>query len=60
LAVHWPDGERRFAAGERIHSENSYKYTLEAFTELLVAAGFSPQRRWLDRQEWFAVLWSAA
>ena len=24
--VRWPGGERRFAAGERIHTENSYKW----------------------------------
>ena len=24
-SVHWPGGQRRFAAGERIHTENSYK-----------------------------------
>ena len=27
LVVRWPGAERRFAAGERIHTENSYKYT---------------------------------
>jgi uncharacterized SAM-dependent methyltransferase len=25
VTVRWRDGERRFAAGERIHTENSYK-----------------------------------
>ena len=29
LVVRWEGGERRFVAGERIHTENSYKYTLE-------------------------------
>ncbi len=28
LVVTWPEGERRFAAGERIHTENSCKYTV--------------------------------
>ena len=31
LDVRWPGGERRFAAGERIHTENSYKYAPGAF-----------------------------
>ena len=31
LVVAWPGGERRFAAGERIHTENSCKYTVERF-----------------------------
>ena len=30
-----PARERRFAAGERIHTENSYKYTVERFAALL-------------------------
>ncbi len=32
---------RKFQKGERIHTENSYKYTRAGFTELLAAAGFS-------------------
>jgi len=31
---------RRFARGERIHTENSYKYAPEDFTALLRSAGF--------------------
>jgi L-histidine Nalpha-methyltransferase len=58
--VSWPGGERRFAAGERIHTENSYKYTPERFAELLVAAGFEASRRWTDAQGSFAVFWAAA
>jgi dimethylhistidine N-methyltransferase len=58
--VRWPGGERRFAAGERIHTENSYKYTPGAFAELLAAAGFRTQRHWLDAQQWFAVFWAEA
>ncbi|MEO8310022.1 MAG: L-histidine N(alpha)-methyltransferase [Caldimonas sp.] len=60
LEVSWPGGERRFAAGERIHTENSYKYTPEGFADLLVAAGFGAPRRWSDPQGWFAVMWAAA
>ena len=31
IDVRWPGGGRRFAAGERIHTENSCKYTIEGF-----------------------------
>lgn len=60
IDVSWPGTHRRFAAGERIHTENSCKYTPEAFAELLVAAGFEAPRRWTDRRQWFAVFWAPA
>ena len=37
---------RRFARGERIHTENSYKYRPEEFEALLREAGFGRVRRW--------------
>jgi len=55
LTVSWPGGQRRFAAGERVHTENSCKYTIDDFAALLVAAGFAPPRHWTDPQGWFAV-----
>jgi dimethylhistidine N-methyltransferase len=60
IDVSWPGGARHFAAGERIHTENSCKYTPSAFADLLVAAGFEAPRRWTDRQGWFAVFWAPA
>jgi dimethylhistidine N-methyltransferase len=60
LVVRWPGGERRFAAGERIHTENSYKYTLEGFASLLRDAGFREPRAWTDANGWFAVFHAAA
>ena len=54
LAVTWPDGERRFAAGERIHTESSYKYTPDAFRELLRSADLEPVEMWTDDRDWFA------
>lgn len=57
LQVRWPGGGvRDFAAGECIHTENSYKYTLPAFTDLLARAGFSRARAWTDSRDWFAVV----
>jgi uncharacterized SAM-dependent methyltransferase len=55
LAVRWPDGERSFAAGERIHTEDSYKWDPEAFGALLRDAGFTTVRRWADARGWFGV-----
>ena len=60
LLVRWPGGERRFRAGERMHTENSYKYTAASFAELLQRSGFRTSRRWLAPQEWFAVFWAEA
>jgi dimethylhistidine N-methyltransferase len=48
-------GERRFAEGERIHTESSYKYRLADFTALLEGAGFGGAETWTDEQGWFAV-----
>lgn len=53
--VRWDGGERRFAAGERIHTENSYKYSVAQFTALLRDAGFRRQQHWADDRGWFAL-----
>ena len=58
--VRWPGGERHFAAGERIHTENSYKWTLEGFAGLLRQAGFAEPRHWTDPLGWFGVFVAAA
>lgn len=55
LTVHWPGGERRFAAGERIHTENSYKWTVPDFKALLQEAGFAKVEHWQDDKGWFGV-----
>ncbi|GKS76881.1 L-histidine N(alpha)-methyltransferase [Acidovorax sp. SUPP950] len=56
VQVRWPGGGRDFAAGERIHTENSYKYSLTAFQALLARAGFSRAQAWTDERGWFAVV----
>jgi L-histidine Nalpha-methyltransferase len=56
LTVRWPGAERRFAAGERIHTENSYKWTAEAFETLLREAGYTQLRRWTDARGWYALM----
>ena len=57
--VRWPGHERSFAVGDRIHTENSYKYTLDAMTALLNQAGFSQVQHWADAQSWFGVFWAS-
>lgn len=54
--VHWPGDSRRFALGERIHTENSYKYRADDFVNLLRRAGFSRAQVWTDDKAWFAVV----
>ena len=44
-----------FEAGEGIHTENSYKYTVEEFGELAARAGFLQQAVWLDDDALFSV-----
>lgn len=56
----WPGGERHFRAGERIHSENSYKWRAEDFADLLAAAGFGELQQWQDENGWFAVFAASA
>ncbi|MNK54141.1 Histidine-specific methyltransferase EgtD [compost metagenome] len=56
--VHWKGGQRRFAKGERIHTEDSYKYTRATFVGLLEQAGFSTVQVWTDPQQWFAVIYA--
>ena len=58
--VRWSGHERSFAPGERIHTENSYKYTLDSMTALLKQAGFGKVQHWTDTQGWFGVFWASA
>ena len=57
--VRWPGAERCFAAGERIHTENSYKWAPGDFAALLRDAGFSRVQQWTDDQAWFSVCLAA-
>ncbi len=60
LTVHWPSGERRFDAGERIHTEDSYKWTRDGFEALLRDAGFRRVHAWTDARDWFALMLAGA
>jgi dimethylhistidine N-methyltransferase len=44
-----------FAAGESIHTENSYKYRPGQAEALLAEAGFRAEATWTDARGWFAV-----
>ena len=57
--VRWPGHERAFTSGERIHTENSYKYTLASMTDMLKQAGFSQVQHWTDSADWFGVFWAS-
>lgn len=58
--VRWRGGQRSFAAGERIHTENSYKYRQSEAVGLLEQSGFAGTRVWTDPNGWFAVIYARA
>jgi L-histidine N-alpha-methyltransferase len=45
----------RFRSGERIHTENSYKYTEQMVETMLCASGFRLEKTWYDRRKWFGL-----
>ncbi len=54
VALRKLDMEVTFAAGERVHTENSYKYDLEDLSAMAVATGFTRTRTWLDQRGQFS------
>ena len=44
-----------FAKGERIHTENSYKYSIEEFQALARSAGWTPAHSWTDADRLFSL-----
>jgi dimethylhistidine N-methyltransferase len=51
--------ERVFVQGERIHTENSYKFSPGEFANLLRSAGFTELRVWQDDAGDFAVFYAS-
>lgn len=49
------DESFEFAAGETIHTENSYKYDVEQFRALAGRAGFTARKLWTDDRRWFSL-----
>jgi L-histidine Nalpha-methyltransferase len=52
--------ETRFAQGETIHTENSYKFTAQSIASIVERAGFRMERCWTDEREWFGVYLASA
>lgn len=46
--------------GETIHTENSHKFSHRSAYGLLLAGGWTPRRRWLDRAEQFSLILAEA
>ena len=46
--------------GERIHTENSYKFTAASLSVLLREAGFEAEQTWTDKRGWYSVALSRA
>jgi L-histidine Nalpha-methyltransferase len=44
-----------FAEGERIHTENSHKYSVAQFQALARGAGWTPVRAWTDQDQLFSL-----
>jgi dimethylhistidine N-methyltransferase len=44
-----------FRAGESIHTENSYKYSIDRFTALARGSGWTPRESWTDQAGMFSV-----
>jgi dimethylhistidine N-methyltransferase len=59
VTVSWPGQQRVFQQGETIHTENSYKWTVEKFSKLLRSAGFTQTQHWTDQQQQYAVFWAS-
>ncbi|MFN9210685.1 MAG: L-histidine N(alpha)-methyltransferase [Betaproteobacteria bacterium] len=53
--VRLPGGALPFAAGRRIHTENSYKYTVPQFAQLMADAGFAVAQAFTDDRDTFAL-----
>ena len=46
----------QFSFGERIHTENSYKFTADSISRLLRHSGLKLEQTWCDSNRWFSVL----
>jgi len=58
--VHLDGHAIHFAAGETIHTENSYKFTAEALLTLLARSGFTPTLTFEDSSGFFSVTLATA
>jgi dimethylhistidine N-methyltransferase len=49
------DEEIPFNEGETIHTENSYKFTIEEFHKIAGTCGFTARKVWCDERKWFSI-----
>jgi dimethylhistidine N-methyltransferase len=49
------DEEIPLNEGETIHTENSYKFTIEEFHKIAEMFGFTPKKVWCDERQWFSM-----
>ena len=59
LTVQWHGQQRHYKQGETIHTENSYKWSVDKFTTLLLQSGFSNTRHWTDQKSHYALFWAS-
>jgi len=59
VTIRWGERSRVFHEGEAIHTENSYKWTVPNFTELLTQAGFAHVQYWTDPHKQYALFWAS-
>lgn len=59
LVVNWQGHQRHFKKDETIHTENSYKWTIENFSSQLIKSGFSNIRHWTDTKSHYALFWAS-
>lgn len=46
-----------FKSGERVHTENSFKYGKDEFLEMASRAGFRSSKTWQDDNGWFSIFY---
>jgi dimethylhistidine N-methyltransferase len=44
-----------FRSGERLHTENSYKFTIDSFAQLAARGGWSVANTWISDEPWVAM-----
>jgi uncharacterized SAM-dependent methyltransferase len=49
-----------FKTGETIHTENSYKYSIDEFHQLAAQADFAPVKVWTDPDNLFSIQYLTA
>ena len=47
----------QFSEGETLHTENSYKFTVDGLHQLALRAGFTPGQTWTDADRTFCLFW---